>query len=80
MSAPEVDKRLELIAALDDAGRRMLLVYFCSRAPRVVDEWFGDREADSSGRRYDAWGHVVIPPGAPVVDEGAAARQDQAHG
>lgn len=40
-------------------------VYLNGRASHLVDAFFWDREADSSGIRYDAWGRRV-PAGGYV--------------
>jgi hypothetical protein len=59
-------KRLALMRALTDRERMELLAYVNHRAELIsgsfadfVDEWLWDREADSAGTRYDAWGHAL---------------------
>jgi hypothetical protein len=53
-------KRLALIRALNSDQRLDLLAYVNRRASHLVDEWLWDREADSTGTRYDLWGRAVI--------------------
>ena len=50
--------RLKLVRGLSDRERGELLGFLCQWNPVLVDAWFRDREADSSGTRYDAWGRA----------------------
>lgn len=56
----EDQKRLALIRALTNDQRMDLLTYLSHHAAGLVDIWFWDREADSTGTRYDAWGRAFI--------------------
>ena len=51
-------RRLKLVRDLADGERAELLGFLCRWNPLLVDAWFFDREADSSGTRYDAWGRA----------------------
>jgi hypothetical protein len=53
-------KRLSLIRALTDGERLDLLAYLSHHAATLVDMYFWDREADSTGTRYDMWGRALI--------------------
>lgn len=55
--------RLKLVRDLTDRERADLLGFLCQWNPALVDAWFWDREADSSGTRYDAWGRASRPAG-----------------
>ena len=52
-------RRLKLVRDLPGDARSELLEFLCRWMPALVDAWLTDREADSSGIRYDAWGHAT---------------------
>jgi hypothetical protein len=56
----EEPERLKQIRDLADGERFELLAYLNRHAARQVHDWLWDREADSTGTRYDAWGRAFI--------------------
>ena len=51
--------RLKHLRSLTDEQQAELLAYLARWAGMQIDMWLFDREADSTGTRYDAWGKAV---------------------
>lgn len=65
----EERRRLKLVDNLTGEERAGLLAYLCRWAAGPIDAWLTDREADSSGTRYDAWGQASVNGGFTVPED-----------
>ena len=65
----EERRRLKLVDDLTGEERAGMLAYLCRWAAGPVDAWLTDREADSSGIRYDAWGRASVNRGFTASED-----------